>query len=88
MVKKFAVAFSLIAASCNPFDASRTYEGVVFDVGGICHAMRGDDGKIYAFKQGVVDGYFRKRIEVRAYVAKEQPCPGATLLNVKSIEVR
>jgi hypothetical protein len=57
--------------------------GVVVDMAGACHTVRGDNGTMYALRAGVlIPQYVRRgtRVRVVGVVDPAQDCPGRTLI--------
>ena len=57
--------------------------GVVVDMAGACHTVRGDNGTAYALRAGVlIPQYVRPgaRVRVVGVVDPTQDCPGRTLI--------
>jgi hypothetical protein len=57
--------------------------GVVVDLAGACHTVRGDNGTAYALRAGVLDPQFARRgtrVRIIGVVDPAQDCPGRTLI--------
>ncbi len=56
--------------------------GVVVDMAGACHTVRGDNGTMYALRPGVLAPPVRPGVRVRVVgvVDPAQNCPGRTLI--------
>jgi hypothetical protein len=56
--------------------------GVVVDMAGACHGIRGDNGTAYAVRPGVLNPPIRlgTRVHVVGVVDPAQDCPGRTLI--------
>lgn len=92
-MKKFAFA-ALVAAlglgACQPTPPPPPpppppidITGVVADMAGACHTIRGDNGTAYALRAGVLmPQYVRvgSRVRVVGVVDPAQDCPGRTLI--------
>jgi ribosomal protein L31 len=81
-----AVAVVALGSCRDPVTGETTFEGVVFDVSGTCHAFSAK-GKVYAVNPGQIDKHFKRWVVVTGKESKIQDCPGATKLDVTKVEV-